>query len=161
MDLHGCDGCGAVDASWAESLVDRDGAPARRYHAGCAGCGREREFVFALPERPTPPAPGARVTFGAAESTSALFDAGDWVAVADMMALAAGLPGVSAEEAGESRDIAVACLDEALKFVPPDAERVPEPAFWTQRGREFRQRDPGRFRRADLEARRAALLAGR
>jgi hypothetical protein len=161
MDLHGCPRCGSVDAEWAETLIDRDGMPARRYHAACGVCGEPRDFVFALPERATPPEPGAAVTFGAAGSTSELFDAGDWVAVADMMALAAGLPEASAGAVRESLAIAVSCLDEALNFLPGDAAELPPSAFWTDGGRAFRERAPGRFRRADLEQRRADLAARR
>jgi hypothetical protein len=160
MDLHGCPRCAAVEVDWAEALVDRDGSPARRYHGSCSGCGQPREFVFALPEVGTPPQPGAGVTFGAEGSTSELLDAGEWVAVADMMVLAAGLTDVTADESRESLTIAVACLDEALRFLPSDAAEVPPSAFWTDSGRQFRDRSPERFRRADLESRRADL-AGR
>lgn len=161
MDLHGCPRCAAVEVDWAEALVDRNGSPARRYHGTCPGCGQPREFVFALPERATPPRPGAQVTFGAEGSASELLDAGQWVEIADMMALAAGLSDVTADEARESLAIAVACLDEVLKFVPPGAGQVPPAAFWTDTGRRFRDRSPERFRRADIEARRAALAARR
>jgi hypothetical protein len=160
MDLHGCPRCAAVEVDWAEALVDRDGSPARRYHGTCPGCGQRREFVFALPDRPTPPRTGAPVTFGAEESASELLDAGQWVELADMMALAAGLTDVTADESRESLAIAVACLDEVLKFVPPGAGEVPPSAFWTDAGRRVRDRSPQRFRRADLEDRRADL-AGR
>jgi hypothetical protein len=81
-----------TEVDWAESLIDKDGVLGRRYHGDCAQCGLPREVVFALPERPTPPSPGAYVTFGASGDTLVLFDAGQWVEIADMMALAAGLP---------------------------------------------------------------------
>jgi hypothetical protein len=157
MDLHGCPRCGSPDTPWAEALIEADGALARRYHGVCAGCGDEREFVFALPEVATPPAPGARVTFGPAGSPSVLLDAGEWVTVGDMMALAADVPGVPADEVRESAGIGVACFDEALKFVPAGAGEVPDAGFFTDRGREFRDRAPGRFRRSELESRRADL----
>jgi len=161
MDLHGCPQCAAVDVSWAEALTEKDGVLARRYHGSCDGCGLAREFLFALPELPTPPRPGAGVTFGADGDTSVLFDAGEWVEVADMMELAAGLPDVSEDESRRWRATATACIEEALKFMPPGGEAVPATAFWSAKGRGFRERFPGRFRRADLEARRAALAAGR
>jgi hypothetical protein len=160
MDLHGCPQCMGVEVAWAESLIDEDGVLARRYHGPCEACGLPREFVFALPERPTPPRPGAQVTFGASEDTSVLFDAGEWVEVADMMALAAGLSDVTEDESREWLATATACFDEALKFLPPGGEVVPDTAFWSVKGRGFRERSPERFRRTDLEARRAAL-AGR
>ncbi|GAA4599558.1 hypothetical protein BJY16_003119 [Actinoplanes octamycinicus] len=160
MDLHGCPRCGSVDVTWSAALVDRSGVMARRYSGPCGGCGEEREFVFALPERPTPPRPDAWATFGAAGETSQLFDAGEWVAVADMLSLAAGLTDTPEAEARQHAGIAVACLDEALKFLPEGAVEAPEQAFWSDQGRAFRARSPERFRRADLIERRAAL-AGR
>ncbi|MFC3988611.1 hypothetical protein [Actinoplanes siamensis] len=149
MDLHGCPECGGVDVSWAEALVDRSGVLARRYHGSCRACGRSREFVFALPDRPTPPRAGEHVTFGS--DTSRLFDAGQWVEIADMLTLAAGLSDP------DSARIAAACLDEALKFCPEGAAELPDEAFWSPAGLAFRARSPERFRRADLLARRAAL----
>lgn len=146
--------------AWAESLVDRDGVLARRYHGDCAQCGLPREFVFALPDRPTPPGPDATVTFGAADDPSVLFDAGQWVEIADMMALAAGLPDVPEDEAAQWRATAAACLDEALKFLPAGDEALPDAAFFSDAGRRLRDRSPERFHRADLTARRATL-AGR
>ena len=101
------------------------------------------------------------MTFGAAEDTSALFDAGEWVAIADMMAFAPELDDLPADEARESAAVALASLDEALKFVPAGHAQVPDRAFWTVEGRAFRDRAPERFRRADLEARRAALAEGK
>jgi hypothetical protein len=161
LDLHPCPQCTSPEVAWAESLVDRDGVLARRYHGDCAQCGSPREFVFALPDRPTPPAPGAAVTFGAADDTSVLLDAGQWVEVADTMALAAGLPDVAEEEAAQWRATAVACLDEALKFLPAAAEVAPDGAFWSDAGRRLRDRAPERFHRADLTARRTALAGPR
>ena len=159
MDLHGCPQCGSVDVVWAEGLVDEDGVTGRRYDGVCPGCGARREFVFALPERPTPPRPGEQVTFGAHGDPSALFDAGQWLAIADMMAFAAGLD-VPAEERQESLTIAVACLDEILKFLPDGSDEAPASAFWSGDGRTERERDPGRFLREAL-LRYRADLAGR
>lgn len=156
MDLHGCSACGGVDVAWAEALVDRSGVMARRYHGRCGQCGQEREFVFALPDRPTPPRAGEYVTFGALDETSRLFDAGQWVEIADMLTLAAGLPDADSSSAR----IAVACLDEALKFLPDGAAELPSEAFWSGPGRAARARSPERFRRDELLARRAGL-AGR
>lgn len=158
MDLHGCSRCGSSDIAWAESLADVGGVPARRYSGACRQCGLDREFLFELPERPTPPAPGRAVTFGADGDRSRLFDAGQWIAIADMTALASGLEDVPESEARESRAIAVACYDEALKFLPPGAARLSEEAFWSVAGRDFRRRSPERFRRDDLAARRAELI---
>ncbi|WIM97992.1 hypothetical protein ACTOB_001560 [Actinoplanes oblitus] len=147
--------------AWAASVVEADGVPARRYAGACEDCGVDREFVFRLPERATPPVPGSYVTFGADGDPSRLFDAGEWVAIADMSALASGLEDVPPDEARESATIAVACYDEALKFLPPGADRLPDAAFWSVAGREFRQRSPQRFHRDDLIARRDDLRGRR
>lgn len=159
MDLHGCPRCGATAVSWVDALIDRDGVLARRYSGACEQCGEEREFVFELPERPTPPRPGATVTFGAAEDTSLLFDAGEWLEIAEMLALASGLSDVPAAEARESAAIGVACYDEILKFLPDGADEVPAEAFRSAAGQAVRDRSPERFRRADIVARRGELAA--
>jgi hypothetical protein len=158
MDLHGCPECGAVEVAWQASLADENGIMGRRYHGTCESCGREREFVFALPDRPTPPRPGEQVTFGAAGDRSALFDAGQWLAIAEMLTLAAGLD-VPEDERAESLGIAIGCVDEVLKFLPEGATEPPPTAFWSVEGRVEYDRGPGRFDRPALEQRRADLTA--
>lgn len=161
MDLHPCPQCGDADVAWQEALVDTGGTMARRYHGVCAGCGEPREFVFALPERPTPPRPGAIVTFGSLDEASVLLDAGEWLMVADLCAQAAGAPDVGEDEARESLSIAVAAVDEVLKFIPPTAGAVPETAFWSVAGRSAREREPGRFRRDRLSVVRDSYVDAR
>jgi len=158
MDLHACPECGDVEVAWGEALVEEDGVLGRRYHGPCARCGQPREFVFALPSRPTPPRPGQQVTFGALTDTSELFDAGQWLAIAEMMTLAAGLDVPEAERA-ESLTIAIACVDEVLKFLSAGVDEPPAAAFWSAEGRSEYDRDPGRFARAALHQRRAELAA--
>jgi hypothetical protein len=41
--------------------------------------------------------------------------------------------------------VAVAALDEILKFAAPEAERVPAGAFWSERGQQMWLAEPGRF----------------
>jgi hypothetical protein len=148
MDLHPCPQCGDLAVAWREALVDRDGVLARRYAGACERCGADREFLFGLPDRPTPPQPGAPVTFGPHDEPSVLLDAGEWLLVADFCAEAAGA--TSGAAARESLDVAVAALAEVLKFVPADADEPPPTAFWTDRGRAEHARSPGRFRRDRL-----------
>jgi hypothetical protein len=157
MDLHACPECGGIDVDWAESLIDEEGVLGRRYHGRCGSCGQAREFVFAVPERPVPPRPGEQVTFGAAEP-SELFDAGQWLAIAEMLALAAELD-VPAEERLESLGIAIGCVDEVLKFLPEGAGRLPADVLWSVEGRVEHDRAPGRFARSALHRRRAELAA--
>lgn len=151
MDMNPCERCGDVEVVWESALTDRDGVPARRYWGNCGDCGAHREFVFALPERPLAPEEGALVFFGGPEP-SRLLDPGEWLLVADLCAQAAAAPDGSppAADARESLAIAVAAVNEILKFVPAGENAVPESAFWTDRGRTVHQQEPGRFTRRRL-----------
>jgi hypothetical protein len=141
LDLHPCDVCASVDTTWDDGLVSADGDLASRYTGTCPGCGTEREFMFGLPERETT---GARFpAFGGAEP-SELLDAGEWLWVAD---LAAGnVPADDSREARQALTIAMAAVEEVVKFIPPGQDEVPEKAFWSDRGWTVRQAEPGRFR---------------
>jgi hypothetical protein len=143
MDLHACPECGDVEVAWGEALIEEEGVLGRRYHGPCARCGMPREFVFA---------------FGALADTSELFDAGQWLAIADMLEMAAGLDVPDAERI-ESLTIAIACVDEVLKFLPAGADEPSAAAFWSADGRSERDRDPARFARPALNQRRAQLAA--
>ena len=44
-----------------------------------------------------------------------------------------------------------------MKFIPPDADSVPEGAFWSQAGRLVFERAPERFGRARLDHQREQL----
>jgi hypothetical protein len=148
LDLHGCDECGATEVAWQSGVAEVDGVLTRRYHGTCGECGRDREAYFVLPERPVEPTPGATVTFGGAEP-SVLLDPGDWLLVADICSQAAGGPDTAdadlRAERRESLAIAVAAMDEALKFLPAGASTLPADVFFTERGRTIYRRDPGRF----------------
>ncbi|MFB9322596.1 hypothetical protein [Cryptosporangium minutisporangium] len=155
MDMRPCPKCGKSDVHWDSALTSDEGAPARRYSGSCPGCQTPREFIFRLPERPLLPGPGDVVLFGGDEP-SELLDAGEWLYVADVCAqAAAGGPGrepgpVLSAEARESLIVAVAAMDEVLKFIPPEKDEVPRAGFWSDRGRTLRQTEPGRFRRRRL-----------
>ena len=156
MELRPCDNCGATYANWNNALTSDDGEPARRYYAECPECGVQREFVFRLPDRPLIPPPGSVAMFGGGEP-SELLDAGEWLWLADLCAKAAvpngtdpaGHPQFDAESQ-DSLAIAAAAMDEVLKFIPADAGEVPRSGFWSERGREMRDKEPGRFRRGRL-----------
>lgn len=154
MDMRPCPTCGKSDVHWDSALTSDDGAPARRYSGSCPGCRAAREFVFRLPERPLLPGPGDVVLFGDDEP-SELLDAGEWLYVADVCAQAAAGQGREAgstlsPEARESLIVAVAAMDEVLKFIPEGRDEVPRAGFWSDRGRTLRQTEPGRFRRRRL-----------
>ena len=156
MDLHPC-ACGEIRFPRTSSVITTpDGDLASRYTGTCPKDGAEREFVFRLPERVTPPPPDGAVEYGGSQP-SELIDPGEWLAVAD--AYARSVPADTATLAADglvtARSMlvhAAAAVDEVLKFIPADADQVPADAFVTDRGRAAYTKEPGRFRRPRLEA---------
>lgn len=146
MDLHPC-GCGSMETDWDSALLSAEGGIARAYHGTCSDCGREREFVFAV--APKIVIPSGWPTFGGDEP-SRLLDAGDWLSVADMTA--GSLPADDADETRRQLNVATKAMEEIMKFIPDGAEEVPGEAFWSERGLEVRNADPGRFRLDRLRA---------
>ncbi|MFC6083136.1 hypothetical protein [Sphaerisporangium aureirubrum] len=140
LDLHPCAACGSVEVSWEDALVNAGGVAATRYSGVCPGCGAARRYEFGLPEREVV-APGFPV-FGGAEP-SRLLDAGEWLWVADLTA--GNVPSGDRGAARQALVVAVAAVEEVVKFVPPGADRVPDEAFWSDRGRRVRAAEPGRF----------------
>ncbi|MEU4571940.1 hypothetical protein ACBI99_12185 [Nonomuraea sp. ATR24] len=140
LDLHPCETCGSAETTWDSGLTTVDGTLVSRYAGDCGECGTSREFLFGLPERPIPP--DGYPTFGAAEP-SELLDAGEWLWVADLTA--GHVPADDRAEAHRALSIAAAAVGEAIKFVPPGQDEVPDDAFWSERGLEMRAAEPGRF----------------
>ena len=140
LDLHPCDECGSIDTAWDSALVVLDGELTNRYAGTCAGCGTGRRFWFGLPERETMPA--GYPTFGGAEP-SQLLDAGQWRWVADLTS--GELPADDPGEARRSLAIAVAAVEEVVKFIPPGGNDVPQRAFWSEQGRQAYDAEPSRF----------------
>ncbi len=139
LDLTPC-ACGSVETPWESGVVEVAERLAVVYAGDCADCGAEREHLFGLPERET--APAGWPTFGGPEP-SRLIDAGEWLWVADHVASSVP-PGP--EEGARALAMARAAVEEVLKFVPHGGDRVPDQAFWTDRGRRVRAAEPGRFR---------------
>ncbi|HEY0992266.1 MAG TPA: hypothetical protein VGD80_34680 [Kofleriaceae bacterium] len=142
MDLNPC-GCGGIDFERHSAVITEGDALCSRYSGACKSCGARREFVFELPET-FRPIRGDHIEFGG-DDPSRLLDPGEWLAVAEFHARRN--PGTR-----DDLDIARAAVEEVLKFAPAGAERVPDDAFRSERGRAVRDREPGRFRRARLEA---------
>lgn len=140
MELTPC-GCGDWRFDRRSAVVTRGDVLCSEYTGPCQTCGTIRTFVFRLPERILPP--GEVVRFGD-DRPSELLDAGEWLAVADERAR---------RRPATPRDLetAAAAIDEILKLAAPDGE-IPDGAFRTARGRAVRDAEPGRFRRARLEA---------
>jgi hypothetical protein len=159
LDLHGCD-CGGADADRSSAVRFVDGEWLTRYLCTCARCGRQRTFEFREPDVPARPGTGE---WAVGPQPSELIDAGEWMWVADTFGRApVELAGLPADEAAQARaDLAAAAgaVDEVLKFLPATADEVPDSAFWTDRGRQVRATDPGRFQRGRIEAARAAYRA--
>ncbi|MDF2706786.1 hypothetical protein AB0C18_08875 [Nonomuraea muscovyensis] len=139
LDLTPC-ACGSVETPWESGVVGVAEQLAVAYAGTCADCGAGREYVFGLPERET--APKGWPTFGGPEP-SQLIDAGEWLWVADQWA--SSVP-PDPEEGARALAMARAAVEEVLKFVPDGADRVPDQAFWADRGLRVYTAEPGRFR---------------
>jgi hypothetical protein len=154
MDIHPCV-CGEVRFDRRSSVVHLGDDLGSRYAGQCPACGREREFIFRLPEQIMMPT-GDDVVFGAAEP-SQLIDAGEWLWISDRYAKAApsgraGLDGTRLRRARQELATAAAAIDEVLKFVPEGSDAVPSSACWTARGLSLYDQEPGRFRVIRLSA---------
>jgi hypothetical protein len=156
MDLNPCS-CGEIRFPRASSVITTpEGDLASRYAGVCPQDGAEREFMFRLPERIMPPPPDGLVAYGGPEPSD-LIDPGEWLSVADAYArsVPADTATLAADGLATARSMlvhAAAAVDEVLKFIPAAADRVPEDAFVTDRGRAAYTKEPGRFRRPRLEA---------
>ncbi|WP_432935711.1 hypothetical protein ACQPXM_21410 [Kribbella sp. CA-253562] len=144
LELHPCPDCGSIETPWEHGLADEDGELVISYAGVCPGCGAEREYRFGLPEREAPLRPFPN--FGGPEP-SELLDAGQWMTVADSAAASVPVDAPAGDEQARTvMAIARAAVEEVIKFVPPDADAVPDDAFWTDQGRAVRDAEPGRFR---------------
>jgi hypothetical protein len=154
MSMSPCP-CGAADIPTTGAFFVIDGVSVRRYSGTCTSCGRPREFLYRLPDMPLVAPPG-QVRFGDG-APSELLDPGVWLGVADHYARlspfdASGLDAAGRRAARHNVATAVAAMDEVLAFLPPGAAAVPASAFFSPTGRAIRDREPGRFGRARLEA---------
>lgn len=113
------------------------------YVGPCETCQTERRFVFEVSED-VHPISEEGITFGGKEP-SHLLDPGDWLHVADLHA---------ERTSNDARDLQVACaaVEEVLKFIADGEDAVHASSFFSDCGRAMFDADPGRFRRARLEA---------
>jgi hypothetical protein len=141
MDQQPCT-CGDIEFDRQSAVMTDGGVLCSRYFGKCRTCGTMREFIFELP--PTQLPVTNQVEFGGRD-TSRLLDAGQWMAISEYYAkLEPGTP--------DDLDIARAAVEEVIKFLRNGVEGVPDTAFWTERGRAVRDREPARFRRSRLAA---------
>jgi hypothetical protein len=152
-----------------DELADRsiatgtaDGVVWKQFSGRCAGCGRERQFTFEMPEISE-----ARfeVRYGPHDEPSHIIDAGEWLAAAEMFSTAAQ----ERLDGGEPRDddevtrtyylltSALAAVEEAMKFLPQAGDAIPEGAFWTPAGRMFFEAAPDLFTRHRLAEQQSEL----
>ncbi len=156
MDLHPCE-CGEIRFPRSSSVIETgDGDRASQDTGTCPQDGRQREFTFRLPQQILPPPGDGSVRYGGPE-VSELLDPGEWLSVADAYArnVPADTAAIDAEGLACAKAMltrAAGAIDEVLKFVPAGADRVPEAAFVTDRGRAAYTKEPGRFRSVRLEA---------
>jgi hypothetical protein len=136
IELHPC-ACGDATVPRSAGVQSTDTALVAIYAGRCPTCGAERRFEFALDDEIVP-----FDSFGGARPSSIL-DAGQFLAIAD--AHAKVMPATA-----DHLDIAISALVEVLKLIPDGADAVPEETI--TEGRDVYDREPGRFRRARLEA---------
>jgi hypothetical protein len=153
MDLQPCPTCGARGFDWEGHHIEEDdgGTMISVYDGPCQRCGTPRRYEFTLAD----PSPGV-VGFGG-PTPSQIIDAGQFLVLAKRAAgLApadpANCPPDERDDAREAIETAVAAVDEVLKFVPPDRDRVAVEDFWSEQGRAVYAADPGQFRRDRLDA---------
>jgi hypothetical protein len=144
MDL-----AGAEPGPRQHALVARGDLLVSTYRAQVQG--REQRFEFDIPE----PTPRGGLYGGAAPSR--ILGPGQFLAHADAIAASVpaspeGLTSTQKQEAQRRLAVALACLDEVMKFIPAGEDAVPERSFGTERERRWRADDPGRFSRVRLLA---------
>lgn len=141
MTFHPC-ACGNETIS--DVKIDIRGPHAFAvYDAPCTNCGRRRFFEFRLDSD--------------FDAPSAIVDAGQWLLTAERYASVVpadleSLHGERREAAASYLGRAVTALEEALKFVGNDEDRVPATALFSAAGRALYADEPGRFRRARIAA---------
>jgi hypothetical protein len=140
LDLHPCKTCGSVETDWSTGLTTVEGELVNRYAGVCGECEEPREYLFGLPDHPV--TPQGYPTFGGDEP-SQLLDAGEWLWVADLTA--GNVPTHDSDEAHHALAVAAAAIEEIVKFIPSGQDEAPADAFWSERGREMRAAEPGRF----------------
>lgn len=156
MLLHPCE-CGEAEFEWREQgLVQRGGRMVATYSGECERCGRPRVFEFALLPEPPPPPPAL-----GGSAPSWIIDPGEFLQTGRLFAATApddpaALGDDEFHGAYDALAFAIATVEEALKFIPEDADAVPVEAFHTATGRRLCEESPDQFTRSSL----AATLAG-
>lgn len=153
MDLHPCP-CGETNFDRSSTLVEHHGDLISIYEGRCKGCEAMRRFEIKMPDELPPFGDG--VVYGGPEP-SMIIDPGQFLWVSDQHARRApkslsGLDDRDKRAARRNMQIAIAALEEVLKFIPDGDDRVPAAAFHSALGRKIYNQEPGRPTRARLEA---------
>jgi hypothetical protein len=162
VSMQPCPNCAStgqtVQGSTVETVATVDGEQVWLLTARCPQCAEFHEYRFRFPAEPATPVDGHQ-RFGGDEP-SELFDAGQWLLVAD--AMLEDVPEHPGELAPARRralrdrvDVAVAAVEEALKFLPEGGNAVSPFAFWSEPGYRLFSSQPWMFERDEL----ASLLA--
>jgi len=167
MALHPCERCGDESFAPVVQQVTEDGVLITRYTGQCNTCRTVRDFRFRVDkewadDEQGPPLDPDEPRFGKTDP-SEVIDAGQWLRAADQILAdtPSNILGVSEAEWRERHFMftaAAECVGEVAKFIPDGADTVPSTAFWTDSGREMRDRVPDRFERDKLEHLRGVCL---
>lgn len=137
-----------------------EGELVAEYAGACPSCGKGRRFQFALHAEMPPPPPA----FGG-DMPSGIVCPGQFLAHADALAAAVPAAATGVEPGARARAAArlaeaIAAIDEVTKHLL-GADELAADGVWSEAGRRMYAQEPGRFRRARLEAVRAAYAAAR
>lgn len=144
--LHPCR-CGQqVDVSTLAhaSAIASDRTIISVFSGKCAACGSSLRYEFEVPDD----APRGRVSLGGAVP-SAIIDPGTFYIASEQCAQQGDL------------ELAIACLQEVLKFIPPGEDKVPASCFRGAASARVALERPEQFTRRVIEARIAALREDR
>lgn len=148
--------CGGIGIEVTKNALLRltDTGAIKRWIGACRRCGAERRVLLEVPH----PADHEIGGMFGGDQPSALLDPGQWYLASDRFARGvpadtAGLEAPALSQARIDMQQAIACLEEALKFIPAGGDEVPPDAFRSDEGRRERDRLPGQFCRARAEVR--------
>jgi hypothetical protein len=156
MDLHPC-ACGEPDFEWRDhEIVSGNGWLVSIYSGECGRCDRSRSFEFALAPEPSPPPPAL-----GGDIPSRIIDPGEFLHTGQQLVATVPADPAAVDDDGfhSARDalaFAVACVEEAIKFIPDGADAVPAEAFRSEVGARLHRDAPERFTRAAMAASRDA-----
>lgn len=150
VQLRPCTQCPATSSRCKSNgtVYLDDGDMGARYTGTCESCGATRDHVVRLP--PMQANAAATGVYGG-DQPSELIDPGEWLWWAERLMATVPLEGPFDAPAKQSLALALASIDEVLKFIPSGEQRVPRSAFTSDRGTKTFSENPGRFTRAWLE----------